>query len=284
MADLETPDPPAPEPVAAPEPEPAPDPIEAEPEGTVDVAGQKHVPVGALIAERREKQALKQKAEQYDQLAGYVHQVRPYIDFLAANPGLMTRTQQDTAPTPVTTTQPTDQKAEVLARTLDLYTASGEPDVKRAQAIREMIRGEAEEQAEAKVKPLQESTARERANYNYQRALITKSPDGRAVDKDTLDAIWSRTDSKITATEEGAAGVVAMALGLSVMRGGSQPPPVTQPLAAPLHTEPAGGRHTGKLSLSQLDEQIAKLRNIPQKEYADRVKNYQPGRPNQLED
>lgn len=285
MPDLETPEPPA-EPVPdPPAPEAPPDPVEAEPEGTTEVAGQKHVPLGTLIAERREKQALKQKADQFDQLAGYVNQVRPYIDFLQANPGLITQTRQETNPTPVTTTQPVDEDALELARTLDLYTAEGQPDVKRAQKVQKIIDRAAGTQAQEAVKPLQESTLRERAGYNYQRALITKAPDGREVDRGTLDAIWARTDPKILATEEGAAGVVAMALGLSVMQGTSKAaPPAPAPLNPPLHTEPAGSRTTQRAPLSQLDQAIAKIRGLDEKTYAERTKGFTPGRQSVLED
>lgn len=283
MTDLEAPDP---EPVAEtpPVPETPPDPVEAEPEGTTEVAGAKHVPLGTLIAERREKQAFKVKADQFDALNGYVNQARPYIDFLAANPGFMTRTQQETAPTPTTTTQPADQKAEVLARTLDLYTADGQPDVKRAQTILHTIDEVADAKSEARIKPLEDSTTRERSSFMYQRALVTKTPDGRGVAPAVLDAIWSRTDPKITATEEGAAGVVAMALGLSIMQGQSAAPAAVVPLAAPLHTDPAGSRNTTRAPLSKLDEAIASMRGITQKDYAERTKGFTPGRPNQLED
>lgn len=288
--DLETPDPIAPEPEPVPEPvaptAPVVDPIEQEPEDAVEIEGQKHVPLGTLIAERREKQGLKQKADQFDQLAGYVNQVRPYIDFLQANPGLMTRTAEHTAPTPVTTTQPTDAKAETLARLLDLYGADSKPDTARAQVLLTMIDDAADAKSDAKVRPLQESTTRDRANFMYQRALVTKAPDGRAVDRGVLDAIWSRTDPTIAATEEGAAGIVALALGLSVMQGTSPAPaaPIAAPLQAPLHTDPAGGRNQTRAPLSVLDQHIAKIRNLSDKDYAERAKGFTPGRPSQLED
>jgi len=284
VADLETPDP---QPVAETPPaapETPPDPTEAEPDGTIDTAGQKMVPLGALVDERRKGQALKQKADQFDQVAGYVNQVRPYIEFLQANPGLMTRTQQETRPTPVTTTQPQDEKAEALARTLDLYTSDSQPDVKRARTILGIIDDAAETKATAKVKPLEESTTRERSQFNFQRAMVTKAPDGRSVPKEMLEAIWSRTDPKITSTEEGAAGVVAMALGLSVLQGHSHQPTAQTPLAPPLHTEPPGSRTMKAPVLSSLDEGIAKLRGMDTKTYAERTKGFQRGGPNVLED
>lgn len=282
--DLETPEqtpppePPAPEPPPPPEP-----PAEPEEADAVEVAGQKHVPLSALIEERQKAKALKQKADQYDQTVGYVNSIRPYIEFLQANPNLMTRTAEQ-PPTPVATTQPVDEHAAELARTLDLYTAAGEPDVVRAQKLQKIIDRTAETRSQEAVKPLQESTTRERSGYMYQRALATKAPDGREVNRQVLDAIWSRLDPSITATEEGAAGVVALALGLNVMQGGQAPHAIAPPANPPLVTEAPGGRVVNRAPLSALDQSIAKLRGLNDKDYTERLKGYTSGRSNQLED
>jgi hypothetical protein len=214
-----------------------------------------------------------------------VLQNREAVEFVAKNPQLLTRTLESTQPTAVTTTQPVDEGAEELARTLDLYTADGKPDVKRAQKVRQFIKTEASGEAEARVRPLAESTVRERANHNYQRALVTAAPDGRKVDATTLNAIWQRTNPEILATEEGAAGVVAMALGLQVMQGIAGPTPQhTTPLAPPLVTEAPGGRTVGRNVLNAFDQKIASMRGLDEKTYADRTKGFTPGRPNTLED
>ncbi len=281
MADLESPDPTpvAAEPVAPVEPT---DPDAHEPEGTQDISGQKMVPLAALVEARREKAAFKEKAAQYDQTIGYVQQIKPYVEFLQANPGVMSRTTQETAPTSVTTTQPADEGAMELARTLDLYTANGEPDVIRAQKVQRIIKTAAKSEAESEVAPLRESTTRERSGFMYQRALVTKAPDGRTPDRTTLDRLWANTDPRISATEEGAAGLVAMALGLQVMQGTAAAPQA--PLAPPLHTEAPGGRTPNRAPLSALDQGIAKLRGIDEKTYAERTKGFVPGRPSVLED
>lgn len=285
MSDLEAPDP-----VEAPPQETAaetpPDPSEQEPEGTTDVGGQKHVPLSHLIEARREKQAFKQKAEQYDSMVAYVNEAKPYIEFLRNNPNLLTRTQEQTQPTPVTTTQPSDEKAEQLARTLDLYTSDGKPDVKRAQTIRQMVKDEATEQADAKVKPLQESTIRERAGFMYQRALATPLPNGQKLDKGKFDAIWSRAPLAQLATEEGAAFILASAVGFDVLSGnlkaGTQT--TTQPLPPPLHTESPGNRTPQAQRVSGLEERIAKTRGVSLKQHSELVKGFTAQQTNTLED
>jgi hypothetical protein len=279
VADLENEDPPVadpPAPVADP-PAPEPDP---DPEGTVDVGGQKMIPVGAVIEERRARQALK---ADFDQLSGYVHQVRPYLDFLQANPDLLQQTRQtrsDAAPPKADEINP---EALELATTLDLYGADGKPDVVRGQKLLDRIEKTAQSRADQAIGPLQESTARERGNFMYQRALVTKAPDGRGVDRDVLDALWTRTDAKVLATEEGAAGVVAMALGLTVMRGKAPAPNAPAPLA-PLHTESPGSRTTSRAPMSTLDQNIAKIRGLNDKDYAERSRGFTPGRASVLED
>lgn len=286
MADLETPDATPPEPVAPPaEPPPveaAADPDEA---AAVEIQGGKYVPLEALREVREKAKAFKDKAEQYDQTVQYVQSVRPYIDFLQANPDLMTRTTTTHQAPQTVTQEPVDEQAEELARTLDLYTAEGKPDVRRAQKLRGLIDAAADAKAESRVKPLQESTLRERANHNYQRALVTKAPDGRTPNRQVLDALWARTDPSITSTEEGASALVATALGLSLLHGQAGPPTSVAPPAQPaVVSERPGSRQPNTPSLSAFDEKIAGMRGRTNDEWAKLTRTFNPGRPSVLED
>lgn len=290
MNDLEADDAPAgAEPEPQPEPQTQPDPVEQEPEGTVEATGgQKMVPLSALIEERRKGQGLKAKADQFDQVSGYVHQVRPYIDFLQANPDLMTRASE-TRPTPAAVEQPVDEGALELARTLDLYTANGEPDVKRAQSVRRMISSEAKQQAEAAVAPLHEGSAKSGASFMLSRAQATMADDGTAPDPVILAELFAKTDPKLAGTEQGAAGLWAMAYGLSKSQGKIQTRGAARPAAQPqqtavLHTDPAGGRDTRRQPISQLEQNIAKLRGLDDKTYGERTRGFVAGRPSILED
>jgi hypothetical protein len=197
----------------------------------------------------------------------------------------MTQTRQTRSDAAVPAAAVVDEAAVELARTLDLYTADGQPDVVRATKLQKLISDTSRANAEEQVRPLHESTTRERSSFMYQRALVTKAPDGRSCDPEVLEAIWTRADPKVSSTEEGAAGLVAMALGLSVMRGPrTATPPAVAPLTAPLHTEPAGSRTTNRAPMSALDTSIAKLRGLDHKTYGERSQGFNPGRTNQLED
>lgn len=285
MADLEAPDPVTPEPVAPPveaPPEVPADPVEA---AAVEMQGDKYVPLSALREAREKAKSFKDKADQFDQTVQYVQSVRPYIDFLQANPDLMTR-QTTTHQGPQTVAQePVDEAAEELARTLDLYTADGKPDVRRAQKLRGIIDATADAKAESRVRPLHESTIRERSQNNYQRALVTKAPNGKSVEPNALAAIWAKTDPNVTATEEGAAAVVALALGLSVLNDKTPAATTTTAPSQPaIVSERPGSRTPNAPTLTALDEKIAGLRGRSADEWSKLTRNHVPGRPFVLED
>src|SRR4051812_12249195 len=55
----------------------------------VEVGGQKYVPVGALISERKQRQAAEKEAAKVSELEAYARDSKPYVEFLKANPGLI---------------------------------------------------------------------------------------------------------------------------------------------------------------------------------------------------
>jgi hypothetical protein len=283
MADLEAPEPVAPPP-AAPVAEPLQDqhsPIEAappadpDPEGTVEVAGEKLAPVGAVIAERKERQRVEREL---NEVRGQVEKWTPFMTFLTNNPGLMQRE----APAPVTPAQPEDDPAAVeLARTLDLYTSDGKPDAVRAQKIRSMVKQSAQEEAQALVRPVQENTVRAQAAQMLERALATPAADGRKANPEVLKQIWSQADPRVLATEQGAAAALMLAFGASAATAAPVPVP---PANAPVVTEAIGGRVGGRAPMTDLDTKIANIRGLDPKTYADRVSGFRPGEPSVLED
>src|SRR5688572_20224864 len=88
-------------------PEPVADP---EPEGVVDVQGQKMVPLSALTGERErartkaeeraraEMEPLKAKAQQADQLAADLAALQPHIDYLNRHPEVLAKQPQADVP------------------------------------------------------------------------------------------------------------------------------------------------------------------------------------------
>lgn len=255
-------------------------PAEPDEPGSVVVGDQKMVPLSALISERDKGKDLKTRADQFDQLSGYVSQVKPYIEFLQANPDLMTRA---TAPAPTPAAVPEhDPVAEQLAKTLDLYTPDGKPDIARAKTLVTVIDTIADAKADARVKPIAESTAKSKSAENFQRALVTVTPDGRKVDPAVLKGIWERLPVAATADETQAGVLVYAALGYDVMHGTKTATPSALP--TPLVSESNTGRITQPAALSSFDESVAASRGITPQNYATLTAGYVKGRPSTLED
>jgi hypothetical protein len=274
---------PPPDPAPAPEPqaqEPAPGPVAAEPEH-VEVAGQKMVPLAALQAEREAARALKQKADQVDQVLGWYNQHQPYVDFLKNNPDLLKPRQAAPTPEPAPAPSEADPQLVQLARTLDLYTPEGQPDAKRAAALANFVDQRSGVAAEQRVKPLAEQTLRERANTNYQHALNATTPDGRKPNPQILQQLWTNGDPKVLATPEGAAMAVLMAVGMDTFAQQPQPQAPAQP---PVVSEPAGGRNVSRASISEFEQRIMNVRGINPTKYAEMTANFKPGHANVLED
>jgi hypothetical protein len=275
---------PAPEPVAeTPAPEPAaaaPAAPEAVEPGTVEVGGQHMVPLGALLAERRTAATLKQKAEQLDQIAAEWAQLKPYAEFVRANPDLM-KPREAPAPAPVQPEQ--DEQLITLARTLDLYTPEGKPDATRAATIRNLVKSEAQSIAQEAVKPLHEQTTHERAQTNFRNALALDF-NGVKPNPQVLQHIWRTTDPKVLATEQGAAAAALMAMGLGAVTGAPTPAAVAAPTTIPVVTEPAGGRNVNRPAVSEFEQRVMQVRGLDPKKYAEATRNFRPGEHNTLED
>lgn len=247
------------------------------PEGAVEQGGQVLVPLKALQEERQAAKALKAKADQYDQVGQWYQQSKPYIDFLQAHPELLTRA----TPAPTQAEPQTDAKFMQLAQTLDLYTPEGKPDAARAKSLADFMRGEAREEAQTLVRPVQAQTLQQQAVSNYHQAVNTPLPNGSKVDPNMLWQIWSQGDPAVLASPQGAAAAVALALGMQSMQ---QATPVPAPSGPPVVTEQVGGRFGVPAPLSALDQRVMQVRGIDSKKYAEYAKQFRPGESNTLEE
>lgn len=271
------PDPPAPPPPIAAAPEtPAEEDTPAEVE-SVEVAGKKYVPVGALIGERKQRQALQEKANKADQLEAYVNDARPWVDFLKANPDLL-KPRQQAPPAPAEPT--TDPQAESLAKTLDLYTADGKPDLSRAQTLQQLITSTAQTIADKAIGPVHERNHQDQSARNFQIALTVKDADGRTPSPESLTHIWRTMSAEQTANPNVASILALTAMGLDRVSKKNPPP---APAHAPIVTESLGGS-VRRPSLSQLETNIARDRGISEAKWQENTKGFVAGRPTTLED
>ena len=266
----------APAPVEPPPVEPPPDPDEQE---AVELQGGKYVPLPALKAVRGENKELRAKvadrdalAQQLAQLQGQVAGYRDVQQQLQRPPGA-----------PAGPVAP-DPQVVAFARSLDLYTqdASGQavPDVAKATQILGVMQQVATAAAGQLVRPIAESTARDRSTVNYHWALSVKDPNGKTIPKELVDEVWKSMPLEATANPEIAKTLVFAAAGMDRMRQGptiAAPPP-------PVVTEPVGGVPRSRAVMSSLETKVAAERGVKAEDWAKLTTGFTPNRSQVLED
>lgn len=280
----EYPETPAPVAEAAPEapPEEA-KPAEVE---AVEVAGQKYVPLAGIVSERKQRQAAEKTAGELQarlqQLEQQYGQIAPYAEILKNNPQLLSPRQ----PEPVAV-EPTDDPDLVeLAQTLDLYDpTTGKPDVKKAEKIRNIQRREAEKVAQSQVQPFQQREIEGQVSRNYAMAVNAKTPDGEPLNRAVFDDLWRQAAAepggmKTLSDPRSVMALVLMASGAA--RWNAQPKVQAPPPA--LETEASGGNPRTRPSLSAMEERIAAEKGVAPSKWAERVRTFQKGGSNALED
>jgi hypothetical protein len=263
---------PAPEPVPAPEP-PAPlaEPVEP---GAVDVGGQQMVPLSALLAERTEKKALKERA---GQLEHYAQQTKPYVDFLQQNPDLLKRPQAAPPEPPKTA----DPRAVKWATKLSLYTPDGKLDVDTAAELLNDQAEVAKQQAQTAVQPWMENTAQERSARNYHAAVNATGPNGVKPDAAVLTNLWRALPANLTADPNVSTILQLAAVGAAAMGQRQQVAPQPNP---PLITEGSGGQPRPAGALTALEQRVAENRGVSQTKWAELGTGFVKGRSSNLED
>ena len=247
----------------------------------VEVGGERYVPAAALMAERKQRQELKVRAEKADALEAQVAEMRPYVEFLKANPDILKPREAPRAPEPTGPPAP-DAETTSLAQVLDLYKADGSLDTAKAGLIRQLMRDTARAEAAQAVAPYQQQTAQQAAEANFQRVLAVKDASGQSPTVESVRAVWGVMPAQDLANPQVASVMAALALGLDRMRG-TQTPVVPPPGSAPLVSESGGGARP-RVVLSPLEERIASQRNIKAATWSELTKNHVAGRPTVLED
>lgn len=242
----------------------------AEP-ATVEVDGQVMVPLGALKAERQQRQTAEKE----------LARVKPYAEFIEKNPNLV-RPQAPQAPTTFGAPPP-DPRLEGLAKSLDLYTTEGKPDLARASYLHGFMMQTAQQISQQQMAPLREENDQTKSARNFQVALATKDGSGRSPSMESLAAVWQTMPAWQTADPQVASVLTLTALGLDMVTKRGGPAPVAAPGNAPIVTEGVTGAPR-KASLSQLETNLARERGITDAKWAENTKTFQPGRSNQLED
>ncbi len=270
---------------AAPAPAPPPEgekPAEVE---SVEVGGQKYVPLSVLKAERDKRQQLQPLAQRAQELEQWAQANKPYIDFLQANPDFL---RQRPAAPPEPMPDPVDQDAIEYAKDFDLYDASGQPDVARARRIMARNATIAQRQAQQLVEPFQQQQLQAQAAQNYHFLLNLKHQDGSQIDPRVVDFVWQKAMAepdglKTLANQQSVASIALMAIGADAMWKKQQPATTTTP-PPPVYTEASGGLPQTRPAISRLEERVARERGVTPAQWSDTLKGFKPGQTNVLED
>ncbi len=274
---------PLPDEPAAPEPPPAADPTpgEPEPEGVVEVAGQKMVPVSALVGERRR---LTEKHER---------EMAPVRERLTRAQEIEQRldawnAQQRQQPVPVPAkddpiAKVSDEDAERVAKRYELYTPTG-LDLPRAKQILAEQRAEtrriAEEAASQAIAPLMQQTAADASKQNFVAMATAKGADGQPlVDARALAELWAGFPPELTANPQVAQVILNAAIGEGVRTRRPQPQP---PGREPTFSESPSG-HRPAYTASAVEKKMAQAVGMSSSDWEKAAKTYQHGVPNALE-
>lgn len=263
------------------------------PDSSVEGGTVKYVPASALAGARGELRELKAKlatategSAKAQQLEQQIQQLNQHVQTLSAKAQAYDAALAAQQQRPQETAPEDDAEAIELAQVLDLYTPEGKPDVAKARKAMGIVDKRAESKAQQHVAPLAHHTVTQQSQIMLARAKNTTAPNGAKADPQMLEAIWSRLDPQLTATQEGAkqAWVAALGYSAAMAQQGKQPEqrPRTatgqfasqQEIPPPLHTEKAGGKDTPpSMALSEQEREYCKREGITEAEYLKSASN-----------
>lgn len=283
--------------ITEPQADPAPDAAaeESVPDGTIEgTGGVQFAPVKAVIAERTQRKeaqkeaaalreqltAAQQKAQKYDELAGYVEQARPIIEKVRNRPDLVAMADQP-RPDPVAPKPLSDTEAVEYAKDLDLYKPDGTPDVDRAQRLAGRQAALAAKSAEAAIAPFQANDA-QRASADMRRQIAGyRDANGYTVDPAVLNDVWAGVPAELSQKPEVAGVLYQIALAQTIMQGKYKG---TQPAAPPVvPTESLGSRGAVQKELDAFGQKFARAADMRPSEFAKAAERFKPGQTNSLE-
>lgn len=248
----------------------------------VEVQGGKYVPLGALKAVRGEIQEWKTKAADADTLRNTVAQLQ---GSLATFQHLQQQLQHPPPAAPPADAIVADPDLLDLARSLDYYTPTGEPDLARAGKHAALIQKQATKIAQQMVAPMQQNAAHQQSAANFQRALRTTAPNGAKPKETTLTWMWQNLPPEYTADPRVAQVLPALALGLDTLQGGQLPPPPAAPAGPPMVTEGLGAAPAvRRTAISDGERAVLSNRGMREDTYHKLTEGFKPGRTSTLED
>lgn len=242
-------------------------------EQAVERDGQKFVPLG-VVTELREKRRqaearlkeLEPTSQEAERLRQFAAQATPILKALQSRPDIIQQLTGGAEPTKRGEhTESDDPELVELAKTLDLYDASGKPDVTRAARIAEFTANRVKAGVEESVGPDRQSRIDEKAQQHYAFMVGWKDPaTGKGIDKNIIDNIVNRTSREDLANVDYANNLLMMAYGAQQLASASKRkvPPVG---SEPLHVDTSGGAG-GTVTLTDRQKKLASEMGVSEKD------------------
>lgn len=255
---------------------------EPEPEGVVEVQGQKVVPLSALVAERD-----RARTSEREKLTKEYEPVRQRLDAAEVRAQQLEAQLQalkaQHAPKPADVPSVSDDEAEKYARRYELYTPTG-LDLSRAKQIIADNRAETEKiarhAAQEAVQPYAQTSAQQASRQNFIWAASQQDANGQPlVDPRSLAEQWAQLPAELTAKPEVAQHLLKTVAGEMLLTGKQRP---AAPSREPVFSEAAGGRRA-PFTMTAVDKRLAQVSGMNEKDYTERAKTYTPGAVNFLE-
>lgn len=224
------------------------------------VGSERMVPLSALIEERRGRQTASQErdrlaaeTETLRQKASNFDTVEPYLPLLATHPKVTGR------PAPVAPTNLPDPELVEIADTWGFTDPNtGEPDLKRAAAVKNYITKQTDGRVSEAVKPVAAQAAQVQARALRTQAYGTVDKSNRPfAAREHIDQVLDNLPVEQQAIPEIVASALMIARGMGV-----------QPSAEPLHTEGSGRPAQGGTPLSGWERAAARARGMDDAQWA----------------
>lgn len=256
---------------------------EPDPEGVVEVQGQKLAPVSAIVAERERVRNTEREraAKEREPLQAQLSQVQQQAQALHAE---LEALKAAHAPKPPDIPEVNDDEAEQFARHYELYTPTG-LDTNRAKRLikdrRDETRRVAQEAARQAMTGPQQELDRRASEQNFLWAAQQRDANGQPiVDPRALAEEWARLPAELTAKREVAQHLLKTVAGDMLLSGRQRP---AAPEREPTFSEASGGRRQAVYQPSAMEQRLAKVSGVSEKAFTDLAKTYVPGATNFLE-
>jgi hypothetical protein len=192
----------------------------------------------------------------------------PIMQLVNANPAILQQVQEGKVPT---RTEPSedDKDAAEAAQLLGLYTPQGVPDVVAGRKMLELQ----DRRTQRQVRPMQQQTAQQAANANYQRALAARDPQGRLMARpETIRETFSMVPPELAADPKVAEILLMTARGKDAEYLASLP---VAPAGGPIFSEATSNR-PADTGLTAQEQRASRSMNVSEKDWQ-RVTNRKGG-------